>query len=681
MFQRSGEVAAQARLALVFVCFGLASCSSDVQSQFSSAPDGSVGTGGAATGGAGTGGGGIGGSGTGGTGTGGTGVGGTGNGGTGNPPDAGDTSDAGSGGSGSLPDGSASEDAGSGGDVGAGGAGAGGTGAGGADTGGAGGVGAGGAGTGGVGAGGAGTGGNGSGMTTSQQIQDVLDASAGSGLTLPIDGAYVTYTRPAAGSEPSGFFLQAEASGPAIFVALPLSSTNPPLAVGDRVNLLVTATSTLAGLPEVTAATGLTVVASNHAIEPLVANVTTATDLVSSLASYQSRVISFTGTIGGPFTSAGGGTQVAANLVTTGVTGSNLRIRMPETVRAAFDLEAGCTVTVDYGVMWRFNAVAEPSAFSASDFTNVACPVPTVVGATAPDGTHVVVTFDRTLDAATVQSGDFTFDNGLQATAVSVSGKTVTVTTTAQSAATYTVSVKNVNDVLGAAIGMPSSAMFGGSPSKAQLLIDELNPNIAGAHDLVELLVTSGGSVSGYTLIEDGATLTTLATLPDVTVATGDLVVVHLNPASATGAAPASETTAKNQYANATYSANYDGAWDFQGDTFGLANSDRILRLEAPGNVVIDAVPVVLSTSASPPSAFPADLQTLQAAGGWLPADCGGSLCTYTSTPTAVAISVDYVGAGTTATGNSIARKSGMNTKTKADWNAAAAQSFGAANP
>jgi hypothetical protein len=56
-------------------------------------------------------------------------------------------------------------------------------------------------------------------------------------------------------------------------------------------------------------------------------------------------------------------------------------------------------------------------------------------------------------------------------------------------------------------------------------------------------------------------------------------------------------------------------------------------------------------------------------------------LCTYTSTPTAVEVSVPNTGAGTSATGNSIARKPGMNTKQNSDWNAAGAQSFGLANP
>jgi hypothetical protein len=65
----------------------------------------------------------------------------------------------------------------------------------------------------------------------------------------------------------------------------------------------------------------------------------------------------------------------------------------------------------------------------------------------------------------------------------------------------------------------------------------------------------------------------------------------------------------------------------------------------------------------------------------WLPADCGGTPCTYASTPTAVEVSVQYDGAGNTPAGNSIQRKPATATKQKTDWNAAAAQTFGAANP
>jgi hypothetical protein len=84
------------------------------------------------------------------------------------------------------------------------------------------------------------------------------------------------------------------------------------------------------------------------------------------------------------------------------------------------------------------------------------------------------------------------------------------------------------------------------------------------------------------------------------------------------------------------------------------------------------------------PSGFPAELQTLQAMGLRLPADCGGAACTctctctYTYTPTALSVAVDWSGAGTAANGMSLQRSAA--TRLSADWHAAA-QSFGAGNP
>jgi hypothetical protein len=181
-------------------------------------------------------------------------------------------------------------------------------------------------------------------------------------------------------------------------------------------------------------------------------------------------------------------------------------------------------------------------------------------------------------------------------------------------------------------------------------------------------------------VVQRGSTDETLVTLPDLLVAAGDLLVVHLNPA--TGTAAASETTAKNQHPAATFSANYDGAWDILGGNVNLTFGNRVLEVRAPGAAVPqDVVPVVVSNAVGPLGAFPTLLQGLQASGYWFPVNCGGEPCTYVTTPTAVEISVDYLGCGTTATGNSIARNVGGFGSIKADWDAAAAHSWGLPNP
>jgi hypothetical protein len=55
--------------------------------------------------------------------------------------------------------------------------------------------------------------------------------------------------------------------------------------------------------------------------------------------------------------------------------------------------------------------------------------------------------------------------------------------------------------------------------------------------------------------------------------------------------------------------------------------------------------------------------------------------CTYETTPSAVDVSVDYLGCATTVGGDSIARVIGGYGSVKSDWNAAAANSWGLPNP
>lgn len=541
--------------------------------------------------------------------------------------------------------------------------------------------------TGGTGGSMGGTGGAGGSVAQggSDQIKAVRNAADGSLNDLPVEGVYVTYTKPVLGNDVAGFFVQGEKIGPAIFVAIDPTTLVPPVQIGDMIDFTATGVATVSGVKEITSIGGPTIVSSNNPIDPLITEVSMDADLVTNLDAYESRVIRLTGSLSANFIPAGN-PQVATPIVTAGLTDANLRIRMPESIRAAYDLKGGCNVSVDYGVMWRFlsgmTPIAQPSVYRASDLKNMTCAAPTVVSAVPLSQTEVVVNFDRVLDPATVDVADFTFDQGLSAMAVSVNGSAVTVTTTPdQPGLTYTVTVMNVNDVLGAALGMPNTAMFQAYVPVAQLLINEINPNIAASHDLLELLVTAGGSTNGITIHQLGSVDDLLVTLPELNPAAGDLIVVHLTPAGTTGIAPMSETMSKNQFPKATYSANYDGAWDVLGNAIGLTYGNRVLEVFTPAGTYIDAVPVVQAMAANPAAAFPATLQTLQADGHWLPIDCGGMLCTYMSTPTAIAVSVDYFGAGTAATGNSVQRKLGMNNKMNSDWNVAGPNTFGAPNP
>jgi len=153
---------------------------------------------------------------------------------------------------------------------------------------------------------------------------------------------------------------------------------------------------------------------------------------------------------------------------------------------------------------------------------------------------------------------------------------------------------------------------------------------------------------------------------------------VHLAPNATNGDAPASETTSKTQYPQATYAANYNTAWDFLGGTTDIGFSSRVLRIKDAVGTTQDGVSFA-RTGVTPPTSFPTDLQSLQAEGQWLPVNCGGAPCTATSTPTAAQVSAPWDGSGTARTGNTTQRGS-VDTHTASDW-AVGANSLGSYTP
>lgn len=284
------------------------------------------------------------------------------------------------------------------------------------------------------------------------------------------------------------------------------------------------------------------------------------------------------------------------------------------------------------------------------------------------------MSFDRDLAGASVAAdgSQFTFDNGLLANGASLTASNqVTVTTTSPQApgTTYTVSVApSLLDVLGKGIdpnGNQATFVAYGTPATVQL--NELNPNITGSLDLVELRVRTAGTVKNITLEQNVTGKVTLATLPDLTVAKDDLIVVHLGATTAT-----TETTTKGDCADASC---YAGAWDVAGGTTGLTYSGRVLLVRDPSSNIQDAAAFYTGT---PPSGFFGDVMALQTAGAWLPADCGGSPCNTNAL--AETVSVVWTSCGTTPTGNSVARKANADTDTAGDW-AVGPSTFGSSNP
>lgn len=511
------------------------------------------------------------------------------------------------------------------------------------------------------------------------QLADVRAAVDGA-INIAVTGATVTYIKPLVGNDPAGFFVQGGPIGPAIFVRIDPASLAPVPAPGNVVDFTATTIATAQGRRELTALSGWMRTATGRPLGPLTQNVSVAADLVSNLGAYESELVSVSGTLATALAAAGSGFQ-STRLDTAAVAGNSaLVLRAPLTLIDAADLVSTCLVDTGRVPMWRFNAQAQVSPFVAADLGALDCPAPRVLTAFAIDPSTVRVQFDRRIDPASVaaDASQFVFSGALGSITAVVSGRAVDVTTSAQSPATsYSLSVAStVRDLAGKGVAAAfSTATFGSFPGAAGLVINEVNANIDANRDLVELRATSAGSIAGIELVQDpgpGGAGTVLASLPPVNVATGDLIVIHFAP---TG--QSDETLTKTQ---CTDPACYAGAWDVRGAAAGLLYSNRVLALRAPvGGALRDGVAAVRTDLANPTTAFPTNLQFLQGAGQWLPLNCAGAPCTYVSAPSAVDVSADWTGLGTTIGGTSL-RRGPVDSNQRADF-AVGPSSFGLPNP
>ncbi len=292
-----------------------------------------------------------------------------------------------------------------------------------------------------------------------QQLIDARAAADGTGLTLPIDGAWVTYVKGAVGLDPAGFFLQVAATGPALFVAVDPATLTPQPAVGDAVSLTVTTMTTVNTMRVAGAISGFSVLSSGNDVTVLAQEVSSATDLVSDLDSYEVELISVTGTVAGTFHFAGTGHQ-SARFETAGITSeTSLQLRVPDTILPAVGLAQGCEVQVQYTPLWRYDDRAQISIWATQDASLISCPAPVVLSAEAIGDATVVVTINRAVDPTSVltDGSQFTFSHGLTASAASATGNEITVITSAQTPGTvYTVTVaQTVTDLLGTGMAAP----------------------------------------------------------------------------------------------------------------------------------------------------------------------------------------------------------------------------------
>ncbi len=492
------------------------------------------------------------------------------------------------------------------------------------------------------------------------EIEAVRAAPVSASLDLPVTDAVVTYLRPTTGGDKAGFFVQAGPTGPAMLVMVDPATLDPVPAIGDTVSFHVIEKAVYGSATEVMAVSSWAVTASGFDVTPWIQDLAAATDTITGLDAYEAELVSIAGTIVGDFGGAGS-EHVSARFTTAGIPAAdnNLRLRLAATLNNEVDLGDGCTFSLVAGPMWRFNAQAQPSAYHLADLSGITCPGPKVVSATALTADTVEVTFDRLLDPASIVAGgaQFTFDNGLVASAATVAGKKVTVTTAAAMTpgTSYTVTVAaTVLGKYGTALGATNTATFTGfGVPSAVLAISEINPRGPGGMDLIELYALQGGSVNGITVKTEDNTTAVLATLPDAIVATGDLIVIHITP----DANSATETQAKDEKPVAQFSANYDTAWDVRGASSGMSDSAyRVVVVRDEEGALMDAGAFGKPT-ATPSAPFVAKLAEIQAAGEWLPADCGGAPCSTASTPAIVDITVNWSAADNTVAGNSLQRK------------------------
>ncbi|MBA3540055.1 MAG: Ig-like domain-containing protein [Deltaproteobacteria bacterium] len=527
------------------------------------------------------------------------------------------------------------------------------------------------------------------GPTASEQIAAVRAATDGTTLMLPIEGAVVTYVKPLVGNatnDPAGFTIQAAATGPALFVSVDPATLTPVPVAGDTVSFSVTSKVTVGGSPRASVITGFTRTAQGFNVSTLAQNISAATDLLTAQANYDAELITVTGTVFGPIIGSGTGwSKLGAN--TAGMTTSdpNLQVRLPATLMPQVDLEAGCQFTITNTPFSTFvtqGGIAQSQliAFDAQEVTTTNCPTPKLTSAVGQSATELRLTFSRNILASSVMAdaSQFTFDNGLLPTAVAVDARTITITTTPQVAGTtYTVTVANtVTDQNGVGLDpAATSTMFSGYAAPAVVRINEINANITGGCDLIELRVIGAGSMNGFKITERAGSAATDLNFdfPAFVVQKNDLIVVHVNSGfvNCNPGAATSETLSTIQQPAVTYAANYDTAFDIYVADAGLVATDNVITVFAT-STIMDGV-LVHQNDVDPLTAAGSETAaaTLAAANQWQMVGGGTPVGGFLDADFQAHAVFDLDATGTTAAGTSIQRNDNDDVNDKADWNAA----------
>jgi hypothetical protein len=518
----------------------------------------------------------------------------------------------------------------------------------------------------------------------SAQITTVLG-----GTNATIEQVAVTYTKPETGGDSAGFFVQAEQTGPALFVEVDPTAVDPDIVKGDILTFDVTDTDSANDINKATAIENIDYLGSGYDVSQLAQDVSDATDLVSALDDYTAELLTADVTVVDDFGFAGGGHE-AAQVETAGITGNeDLLFRAPSNFVETYGLQNTCTLTVGPTPMWRYQGEAQLSAYYIEDISNVDCPAPTVVGATATAETEVQVTFDRAIDDTTATASEFTIADGggtgLNVTGVSVNDNVVTLTTDSQAQGTnYTVTVSDaVLDVFGGAVDQAANtADFLGYAPPATVVINELSATDADNCDLVELRVLQGGSLTGFEFYEN---TNSVLTFDGLIVDKNDYIVIHAREGDCNSNSAVNETTAPDEQAAASYPENYDTAYDWWSSEGSFGGDDRSFWIADPSGNIVDFVTFAAAADDTACAGYDATNDALSAAnsaasaGEWVD-DSGGALSGLNDEQYCNNAVYDFTGTDTDVTVDSQQRVDDTDDDNSADWAIEAPSTWGANN-
>ena len=411
-------------------------------------------------------------------------------------------------------------------------------------------------------------------------------------VNIQIPQVLVTYVKPPAAFEIGGFFVQTEQSGPALFVGVDPNLGGTRLREGDRISFRILEMSDINGLPMASYIDTVVIHGRGESVSPLIQDITDVPDVTFNGYDYAAELVGANVYILENFIADGVGYETAW-IMTNAVVDDDFRLRVSQELQEVARLESDCTLSIAASPLWRYYNESHLLAHELGDLQSVDCPRTRIQAVTAETSTQLRVQLGRGVDPATLlaNGSQFVFDGGLTATSATVSGRTVTVTTTQQvQGQTYTLTVANsLRDVFGKSLE-PGSVNFAGIGAVADMRINEVKANIDPGCDLLELRVVTPGDLLGFDLrVQNSTVLTFTSSLP---VDRNDLVVVHFgssNPACRPSGS-GNETQTTSEQPRSVYPSNFDTAYDWYTPSPGPPDGPAVLAVRDDEDRILDAV-------------------------------------------------------------------------------------------